>query len=246
MMNQPFTASDYARISALVFQPDYPGFTPGVVESPNGDGKLDTEKRYAHVAEKYLITKRTISRGQWVPDLEHNNRVDILNGYLDRAHNLALEVAIAIGVPKPFWPSRKYSALRVLEYGPTAVTHPHTDFDLFTLMCYRNQERFFRFLPSGNEATEQSVRWYRHDLSERVSKLNSQIHFGELIELLDPAENLKDKIWRADKHEVVASNGPWQYSCVFFAVPDHEAALPSGMTVGDWMDERKKRSRYER
>src|SRR5690606_726185 len=99
-MTQLFTASDYAKLHSIVFQPDYPGYKPDVVESPNGDGKKDDLKRYAHVAEKYLRDYSLTRR--------------ILEYYLDEAHGLALEVAITIGVPRPFWPVKEYSALRVL------------------------------------------------------------------------------------------------------------------------------------
>lgn len=33
-------------------------------------------------------------------------------------------------------------------------------------------------------------------------------------------------------------------SIVFFAIPDHAAVLPSGETVGEWLEERLARSRY--
>lgn len=46
-MTYPFTAFDYSNLYDRVFQPDYPGYKPSVTEIPNGDGKADTEKRYA-------------------------------------------------------------------------------------------------------------------------------------------------------------------------------------------------------
>ena len=52
-----FTPSEYYLLSELVFQDWYPGYRKNVVESPNGDGNWDTEKRYAHVAHKYLKKK---------------------------------------------------------------------------------------------------------------------------------------------------------------------------------------------
>jgi hypothetical protein len=237
-MTPLFTASDYAKIHSLVFRGDYLGYKPNVVESPNGDGKLDTEKRYAHVAEKYMSGRV----GDW-----DYSRDRILEGYLDKAHQLAVEVAIAIGVPRPFWPMRKHSALRVLEYNGEAVTNPHKDFDLFTLMLYRNDESCFRYLehqsPAGDEADYHE--WLSARRNSRLAikaaqKLNSQIHFGEILEKIDP------KQWLSTPHEVVASGGPWQYSIVFFAIPDHGAMLPNGTTVGNWLKERMERSRYER
>ena len=49
-----FTESDYKLLHSLVFQPDYPGYRPTLIEAPNGDDKLDVGKRYAHVSTKYL------------------------------------------------------------------------------------------------------------------------------------------------------------------------------------------------
>ncbi len=236
-MTQLFNASDYATIHSLVFRDDYPGYKPNVVESPNGDGKLDSLKRYAHVADKYLSEQPDAST--------YNGRDFILSTYLDRAHLLSLEVAISIGVPREFWPVRKYGALRVLEYGTDAVTNPHTDFDLFTLMCYRNLPEYFTYcLPprdskrsvwlSGLSREDTAV---HRDSARRAQHLNSQVHFGELLEEID------SRTFKADDHKVIASGGPSQYSIVYFAVPSEEAVLPSGLTVGQWMAERKGRSR---
>jgi hypothetical protein len=194
------------------------------------------EKRYAHIAEKYLNQEKNL---EGYIDLEY---------YLDRAHSVAMEVAIAIGVPRPFWPVRKYGALRVLEYGPTAITNRHTDFDLFTLMCYRNLPEYFQNIDTfgfKNDDTMQD-RVARiaqvsdsNRLKSKASELNTQIHFGEILEEVD------NKTFVATPHEVIASNGPWQYSVVYFAIPDHSAVLPSGVTVGKWLEERISRSRYQ-
>jgi hypothetical protein len=231
-MTQLFTASDYATIHSLVFRDNYPGYKPNVIESPNGDGKLDTEKRYAHVAEKYLNK-----------DIADYPRDSVLSAYLDKAHTLALEVAISIGVPKPFWPDKRYSTLRVLEYGPTAVTHPHKDFDLFTLSCYRNLPEYFKYtdLVNGKTTYDDFATLKRSSkLLKTAQELNSQIHFGEILEVID------NKTFKANPHEVVASGGAWQYSIVYFAVPNHDAKLGSGLTVKEWLDERLSRSRYEK
>ncbi len=247
-MTQLFTASDYAKLSSIVFSPDYPGYKPNVVESPNGDGKKDDLKRYAHVSEKYLtqFTYRapnySDSRNYWRLNAVRCNDIKLLSDYLDQAHDLSLQVAVTLGVPKPFWPVKKYGALRVLEYDGNAVTNPHTDFDLFTLMLYRNDESCFRYLENSvNEHRPAPVKTLEHRRSlKKAQELNSQVHFGEILEEID------SKSFRADDHEVVASNGPWQYSCVYFSIPDWESVLPSGVTVGTWIDERIKRSRYER
>ncbi len=252
-MTQLFNASDYATIHSLVFRDDYPGYKPNVVESPNGDGKLDSMKRYAHVAEKYLSHKNTGSLSDYCKSLSdgrgaYNDDMDLLSKYLDRAHLLSLEVAVSIGVPREFWPVRKYGALRVLEYGSNATSAEHTDFDLFTLMCYRNLPEYFTYcLPPKDSKrsawlkglTRQDTAVHR-DSARRAQHLNSQVHFGELLEEID------SRTFRADDHKVIASGGPSQYSIVYFCVPDEEAVLPSGLTVGQWMAERKGRSRYDR
>jgi hypothetical protein len=235
-MTQLFTALDYTRLSSIVFQPDYPGYKPDVVEAPNGDGKLDTEKRYAHVSEKYLAQ---YEHGYY--ELDRERKSSILSSYLDKAHDLSLEIAVTLGVPKPFWPVRKYGALRVLEYDGKATTAPHTDFDLFTLMCYRNDEQYFKYIDRPATTIRESELVYRSaNKLKQAQALNAQIHFGEIYEELMPNNIV------ANKHEVVASGGPWQYSVVYFSIPDWESVLPSGLTMGAWLDERIKRSRYDK
>lgn len=249
-MTQLFTASEYAHLHSLVFQPDYPGYKPNVVESPNGDGKKDMEKRYAHVSEKYLFV-RTTETINYIKDWGYHpthERDHQLQNYLNRAHDLAMQVAITIGVPREFWPVRKYSALRVLEYNAEAITNEHTDFDLFTLMCYRNLPEYFRGkMPKlrpdcGNGLRETNFGPINSSeaLLAHAKQLNAQLHFGEILEEVDP------NTYRATPHEVVASGGPWQYSVVYFAIPDWDSKLPSGVTVGKWLEERISRSRYER
>jgi hypothetical protein len=258
MTKQLFTAADYARIHSIVFSPDYPGYKPEVVESPNGDGVKDTEKRYAHVAEKYLkeyteykpfnpnydpsSNQLELAKHEYAKSVRYAN-AGILKDYLTKAHELSLEVAIKIGVPKPFWPVKKYSALRVLEYNASATTAPHKDFDLFTLMLYRNLPEYFKYIDLVNGKTtygDFAVLKSSQKLLKSAQELNTQVHFGEILEDIDP------KAYKATPHEVVASEGPWQYSCVYFCVPDHEAVLPSGLTVGKWMEIRKGASRYAR
>lgn len=242
MSKQLLTPYDYHRLHNIVFSDDYPGYKPNVVESPNGDGKLDTEKRYSHVAKKYLDQ----IPGRY-PEQEHEKAV--LRGYLDEAHELAIQVAVSIGVPRPFWPVQKYSALRVLEYGPTAITNEHTDFDLFTLMLYRNLPQYFNYTNGPIDSDRRKWVKQGRTISQMVQHQKSlamanavspQTHFGELLEEIDI------DTFKADDHEVVATEGPWQYSIVYFAIPDHNAVLPSGVTVGKWLEERIKRSRYER
>lgn len=223
-MNQLFTSSEYAHLHSLVFRDGYPGYKPNVVEAPNGDGNKDLEKRYAHVAYKYLASDSGV-------DKQDRN---ILTDYLEKAHALAIEVAIAIGVPPAFWPVREHGALRVLEYNSTATTAPHKDFDLFTLMCYRNHPEYFKYI-SGDAS-----QYKKNKSLHAAQKLNAQVHFGEILEEIDP------ETFQATPHEVVASKGPYQYSVVYFSIPRHSVKLPSGLTVGEWLKERMSRSRYER
>ena len=213
-----FTNSDYRTLSDIVFQDNYPGYRPNVVESPNGDGKWDNDKRYAHVAHKYLE--------EYKPEVDEMGQ--ILDVYLNLANDRATDIAISLGVPKAFWPDVQYGALRILEYPQNAITNEHTDFDLFTLMCYRNIPEDFQYV--GEVGTG----------LEAANKLNQQIHFGEILELIMPSA------YQATPHKVVAD--PLfraQYSIVYFSIPDHASVLPSGITVGGWIDERIERSRKE-
>jgi len=227
-----FTVHDYKVLSDLVFRDDYPGYRPEMIESPNGNGNWDTEKRYAHVATKYLneMRKNSIHVGSSKKG-DTFVRATILSEYLDKAHDRAVDIAIELGIPKEFWPVRSLSAMRILEYPPGAIAHPHVDFDLFTLMCYRNIPENFRYTQND-------------DLDECIplmdaQKLNKQIHFGEILELVNPK-------FQATEHEVVADpEGRTQYSIVYFTIPDREAVLTTGETVGQWLDERYSRSRKE-
>ena len=248
-MTQLFTASDYARISNLVFQDNYPGYKPNIVESPNGDGVKDTKKRYAHVAEKYLFIENesTLTYIKNMGCHPQHNRDSLLKSYLDRAHELAVQVAVTIGVPKSFWPDRRYGALRVLEYNGEATTAPHTDFSLFTLSCYRNLPQYFKYCDPADKNSKRSA-WLKTlsesqrqnhlDSLNRAKEINPQIHFGEILEEIDPVNFL------ANDHEVIPSLGLWQYSIVYFAIPDHTSTFNNGVTVGSWLSERLSRSRH--
>lgn len=135
-----FTEQDYNVLHEVVFRADYPGYRPAVAEAPNGDGVLDTQKRYSHIATKYL--KQFPAPGAPHYRARMNER-DMLETYLRAAHRRALEVAAASGlVPQAFLPSFEHSALRVLEYPAGASSAPHTDFDLFTLNLYRNVSNY--------------------------------------------------------------------------------------------------------
>lgn len=154
-----FTREDYDTMHRVVFCDGYPGYKPSVKEIPNGDQKIDVDKRWAHVAVKYLKDAR-------LSDADFH----VLNAYLWLAHILAENVARALGVPKTFMPSVDHCALRVLEYPPGAISNEHTDPNLFTLMLYRDQPD--RFVSDWN------------DMPSAVRSLNEHSHLGEMGEML--------------------------------------------------------------
>lgn len=206
-----FTKDDYEKIHELVFRPDYSGYKPSVVEIPNGDGKADAEKRYAHIAPKYMMTEQ--------------QRSDLMP-FLEKAHNLAVLAAGATDLPLMYYPRIEYGALRVLDYPPGAVSNEHQDFDLFTLMAYRDQPDKFKAKDEGGVS----------EALRKIRAFNPQAHIGQLGELVN--------LGAATTHEVVASDTT-QHSIVYFAIPDHEVELPNGMKVRDWLNERMARSRTE-
>jgi hypothetical protein len=214
----------YANLHSIVFSGNYPGYRPDVRELPNGDGKVDSEKRYAHIANKYLDQYLAQEGGV-------SSNHDRLRDALLHATYLAWDVAQTLGVPAAFLPHLRYGALRVLEYPVGATSNLHTDFDLFTLMIYRDQPECFRTFDLGHHTAPPSEQDRR--LGE-ARRLNAQLHIGELGEVLG--------LGPATPHEVIASERP-QHSIVYFAIPDHAAVLPSGITVGAWIAERMSRSR---
>lgn len=228
------TATDYRTLYDIVFRDDYPGYKPNVVESPAGDGVKDAEKRYAHVSYEYLkqflpdsvaipnFTSRSESSAFFEQDTHRRQMYKVLDTYLRRCHEAALDVAIQLGIPRQFWPDIRYSALRVLEYPPGAGSAQHTDFDLFTLNLYRNKESLM--------VTEQH---------SGHSWLPDGVHSGEMLTLIT------GEAFEATPHEVHPHYHLTQYSLVYFAMPNETAVLPSGQTCGEWVAERKKRSRYD-
>lgn len=206
-----FTTTDYVTLHKMVFTPGrYSGYRPTQVEIPNGDGKADADKRFAHVAPKYMLT-------EW--------QREELMPYLEYAHGQAVTIAKALGIPEEFQPRIEYGALRILEYPPGAISNEHEDFDLFTLMMYRDQpDRFV----SNHEI--------QNDNSDTMRCFNEQGHFGQL--------GTEIGLGPATPHQVLASDRT-QRSIVYFAIPDHASVLPSGVTVKDWLNERMARSRTE-
>ena len=132
-MNQ----EQYNRLHEIVFSSgNYPGCKPEVKESPNGNGVIDSEKRYAHVAMKYLREWHSTPFYRWRE----------LYDALFECHALAVRVAEELNVPRHLLPSVEYSCLRILEYPAGAGSAPHTDFDLFTLALYRDDPEPFQSL----------------------------------------------------------------------------------------------------
>lgn len=208
-----FGPTDYAILNEIVFAGDYSGYKPEVREAPNGDGKIDSAKRYAHIAEKYLG-----DQGAWVDSY--------LRLFLRDAHREALRVAKSLGVPSAFMPDIRYGALRVLEYPVGAGSAEHTDFDLFTILCYRNDAESDSSGLSFEETLAETV---------RLSGISHGLHMGEIGEIVG--------LGRATPHAVDGRDYV-QHSIVYFAIPDHAAVLPTGVTVGEWIAERIARSRY--
>lgn len=213
-----FNALDYTRLSALAFAPDYPGYRPWIVEAPNGDGKLDRAKRFAHVAFKYLAVD---------PD---RKRANALRQFFGRAFIQATNIARRLNVPLAYFPSPEACALRILEYPAGAGSELHTDFDLFTLMLYRDQPDKFVRLGRAEPVA-----------GEHYADCDPMLHIGELGEIVG--------LGRAEPHLVLPGETP-QHSIVFFALPAHETELPGtdgapGETVAQWVARRLARSRYE-
>jgi len=217
-----FKIAEYDLIHSLVFRGDYPGYKPDVKELPNGDGKVD-RKKYAHVSLKYLAG--------WGNCIERMALLQVIF----MAHGLAETIYQEWGGPQAFRPDIRYSALRVLEYAPGDLSHPHQDFDLFTNMLYRDAPKKFK--------AEYS------EVPPQVAAIDPYCHIGQLGELIG--------LGKATTHQVLTSSLP-QHSMVYFSIPDWDAKLPPGAeadriaeffkilrppTVKDWLNERMARSR---
>lgn len=256
-----FDANDHAALATLFKldtygKPVYAGYRPEAREAPNGDtreqecracggkgGSLGggvggdwfrcvdcrgsgsvsvpnvapPQTRYLHVAPKY-------NPPPWVM------------AYLARAHYEACRVAEALGVPAAYYPRVADGTLRVLDYDVGGSQPEHTDFDLFTIVCYRSH-------PADLERKD-AYEWGGNGVyPERLDSLSPGLHLGEIGELVG--------LGPATPHSVRAR--PYkQQSIVYFAMPDHAAVLPGrgpygparvDVTVGEWLKERIARSR---
>jgi hypothetical protein len=197
-----FSALDHEKLCTL-FCRDYAGYKPNVLEAPNGDGKVDTTKRYLHVALKY-------DPPGWARE------------YLARAHFEACRIAEAIGVPDAFYPKVENGTLRVLEYPPGAGSAEHTDFDLFTVHCYRSTPEDFQTL---------GVR------DGRATDIDPDVHFGDIGEAVGLGKATRP--W-------VPGRPYRQEAIVYFAMPANDAPMPNGMRAIDWIADRYARSRVYR
>lgn len=230
---QPFTARDYETLHGLVFRDYYPGYKPNVKEIPNGDGKVDAAKRFAHVAPKYLTD----------PSCPRELAAKLAPFYF-RAFSIAYAAALEAQIPTAFLPDVRYGALRVLDYPPGADSAPHQDFDLFTLLLFRDQPT--HFLAADHEA-QSSGKSSGFALDMIRDHYNHGAHLGQLGETIG--------LGPATMHEVTKASVA-QHSIVYFAIPDHDATVSnhygeappadgSRITVRDWLNERMARSRTE-
>lgn len=210
-----FTASTYRQLHGVVFNEAerWPGYRPEVVELPNGDGRADMQKRYAHIKHEHFDQAR--------PGNQYAYHA------FQSAYWRACDVAIRLGIPRQFWPVAQACALRVLEYPPGVGGERHTDFDLFTLNLYRSDG-------GACMHAETPVRRDHRDVPKGV-------HLGEIYDLIFPP-TVTDPELCATSHQIVPSDVA-QYSIVFFALPSPAAVLPGGLKVGDWLAERYARSR---
>ncbi len=213
-----FSAADYAALAAIVFRPDYPGNATarGVVEAPNGDANA------RDTGKKYAhISDQYLDA---LPHGRNNDAVKVLDEYMYQAFIRACQVAEALDVPMAFWPRLEFGCLRVLEYPPGAGSAPHTDVGLLTLNLYRDQPEKLLTYATGV-----------HDDWSSVGV--PPYHLGRLAREIG--------IGTAAPHRVDPSTTS-QHSIVYFAVPNHDAMLPSGQRLGNWLDREMAKMRYDR
>lgn len=218
LYGRQFCSKNYARLAEIVFRPDYTGYANarGIVEAPNGDGKLDVEKHYSHVSLKNLAAYDGATAYERV----------VLLGALAFAHDVAEACAEVLKVPAALRPDIRYGALRVLRYPPGATSALHTDFDLFT--CHMYQSAVGGFTVDRSASTQA--------LGPALT-INPRFHLGEIGELAG--------LGPATPHEVVPREAE-RHAIVYFAIPDHAVHIPfegGTVSVGAWLAERYARSR---
>jgi hypothetical protein len=201
------TESDYNELFRLFSLPGYTGYKPEVLEAPNGDGKVDATKRYLHVALKY-------------------NPPEFALRILSRAHFEACRVAEAMGVLESFYPKVENGTLRVLDYPIGSGSAEHTDFDLFTVHCYRSTPEDFVMHDDPDPATAPILAAGR--------TVHSGLHIGDIGAEIGLAP--------ATRHSV-PERAYAQQAIVYFAMPANGAIMPNGMRAIDWISDRYARSR---
>lgn len=209
-----FLPSEYYDLCRLFDVPGYAGYKPEQMEAPNGDGNVDAQKRYLHVALKYNPPNWAI----W---------------YLARAHFEACRIAEAIGVPAEFYPKVENGTLRVLEYPAGAGSAEHTDFDLFTVHCYRSTPEDFHTAREVWPSQDNEVAQRR----QVARTIDPNVHFGDIGQEIG--------LGKATRHWVPGRPYP-QKAIVYFAMPANNARMPTGETVAAWIAERISRSRVYR
>jgi hypothetical protein len=213
-----FDGLDYDELCYL-FEPTfnggagYAGYKPEQLEAPNGDGNVDTKKRYLHVALKY-------------------DPPAFAREYLARAHFEACRIAEAIGVPDAYYPKVENGTLRVLDYPAGAGSAEHTDFDLFTVHCYRSTPEDFLRCDA---------------VDPRAEAVDPDVHFGDIGQAVG--------LGTATRHYVPERDYA-QRAIVYFAMPANGAIMPadaciaSGLPIGTtaikWIADRYSRSRVYR
>lgn len=194
-----FDEYDHKRL-ALLFAREYKGYRPEVLEAPNGDGHVDATKRYLHVALKY-------DPPAWAIE------------YLARAHFAACQISEALRVPDAFYPRVENGTLRVLEYPIGSGSAEHTDFDLFTVHCYRSTPVDFLRLDAVASAAEAV------DPDCHIGDIGQEIGLGPATRHLVPARTYAQK------------------AIVYFAMPANNAIMPNGQGTLAWITDRYARSR---
>lgn len=237
-----FNAQDYAKLATL-FDPraGFAGYRPNVREIPNGDGKIDLEKRFLHVAPKYNPPAWALA-------------------YLARAHYEACRIAEALGVPAAFYPRVADGTLRVLEYPAGVGGEQHTDFDLFTVALYRSSPGDLVFDDACDDAEQ------AHAYRERLLAVNQGLHMGEIGELVGLGPATPHRVTPAPyvQHSIVYFAMPdhaallpgahdWQFKatagdcvcqkCGKLAARPDAARCSHGQTVAEWLKQRIDRSR---
>lgn len=120
-------ATVFEQLYQTMFSHGFTGYTPAIAEAPNGNGKVDVQKRYSHLNRRTLPSASPAEIG-------------LLSTVFNGCMGAAFEHVRTMNIPHSFMPSAEDSTLRVLEYPPGATSAEHTDFDLFTINLYRSHE----------------------------------------------------------------------------------------------------------